>query len=126
MDAVGEEWEQSYRKALHGHHTIEDTNMFPDIKSKHPDLAFAIDTLTQQHHTIDPLLEKGDVAFANLAHPEFAEALLNELKTFIDEHLAFEEAQVTLCLRDAKEFSAPTDDAMADMYAWRTSIVRVS
>lgn len=115
--ALKDEWDKSYHLALHGHHTIEDTKMFPDLKAKHPDLAAAIDTLTDQHHHIDPLLDRGDAAFADLAHPENAEAVLNELKALLDEHLVFEEAQVTPWLRDAKEFPVPPDDAAATMYA---------
>lgn len=116
-DAVRGEWEQSYRQALHGHHMFEDANIFPDIKNKHPDLASAIDKLTEQHHRIDPVLEKGDAAFAGLAHPENAETVLNELKMLLDQHLAFEEAQITPGLRGAKEFPVPADDNMAAMYA---------
>ncbi|MEK7650007.1 MAG: hemerythrin domain-containing protein [Patescibacteria group bacterium] len=116
-DAVRSEWEKSYRQALHGHHTMEDANIFPDIKGKHPDLASAIDTLTQQHHKIDPVLERGDAAFADLAHPESAETVLSELKTLLDKHLAFEESQITPFLRDSKTFPVPADDAVAAMYA---------
>jgi hypothetical protein len=116
-EAVREEWEKSYRQALHGHHMMEDANIFPDIRSKHPDLASALDKLTAQHHHIDPILEKGDAAFADLAHPESAEAVLAELKTLLDEHLAFEEAEVTPALRDHKTFPVPPDDNMAAMYA---------
>ncbi len=117
VDALREEWQQSFRQALHGHHTIEDANMFPDLKSKHPDLGSAIDTLTSQHHQIDPLLEKGDVVFADLAHPELAQTLLHELHIRLQEHLAFEEERVTPSLRDAKEFPTPADDDAALMYA---------
>lgn len=117
VDALRIEWETSYRAALHGHHTIEDSNIFPDLKSKHSELATAIDTLTQQHHAIDPLLEQGDAAFADLAHPERAEVVLIELKTLLDEHLAFEEAQISPHLRDAKEFPVPSDDNVVAMYA---------
>lgn len=117
VDAVRGEWEKSYRQALHGHHMMEDANIFPDIKSKHPELASAIDKLMEQHHKIDPLLEKGDAAFADLAHPERAETVLNELKALLDEHLAFEEAEITPSLRGAKEFPVPSDENMAAMYA---------
>lgn len=116
-DALRNEWATSYRQALHGHHTMEDAHIFPDIKSKHPDLASVIDTLTEQHHRIDPLLEKGDAAFADLAHPENAEGVLQELHALIREHLAFEEAQITPSLRDNTEFPVPADDNMATMYA---------
>ncbi|MEK7150926.1 MAG: hemerythrin domain-containing protein [Patescibacteria group bacterium] len=117
VDAVRDEWEKSYRKALHGHHTMEDANIFPDIRSKHPDLAFALDKLTEQHHKIDPVLERGDAAFADLTHPENVEAVLAELKILLDQHLTFEEAQITPSLRDSKEFPTPADENMAAMYA---------
>jgi hypothetical protein len=116
-EAVRGEWEKSYRQALHGHHTMEDAHIFPDIRGKHPELAAALDTLTDQHHQIDPVLEKGDAAFADLAHPEKAEAVLNELKMFLDQHLAFEEAEITPFLRDAKDFPVPPDENMAAIYA---------
>jgi hypothetical protein len=116
-ESVRDEWEKSYRRALHGHHMMEDSNIFPDIKSRHPELASALDTLSEQHHRIDPLLEKGDSAFAELAHTENAEAVLNELKSLIDQHLAFEEAQITPSLRGTRDFPAPADDNMAAMYA---------
>lgn len=116
-EAVREEWEKSYKQALHGHHTMEDTHIFPDIKTKHPELTAALDKLTQQHHKIDPLLEKIDAALIDLSQIENAEALLHELKMLLDEHLDFEETEITPSLRDSKEFPAPTDEAMVAMYA---------
>lgn len=116
-EAVQTEWHTSLRTALHGHHTAEDTHIFPDLRKNHPDLAAALDTLTEQHHRIDPVLERGNVAFANLAHPEEARAVLAELKQLLDEHLAFEEANITPALRDGKEFPKPADEAAAAMYA---------
>jgi len=115
--ALQEEWTKSFRLALHGHHHIEDTAMFPDIKAKQPELAPAIETLMAQHHHIDPLLERGDAAFADLAHPEAAAAVLTELKNLLDEHLAFEEANITPALRDAKTFPVPPNDEVVAMYA---------
>ena len=116
-EAVRGEWERSYRQALHGHHTMEDASIFPDIRSKHPELVSALDKLTEQHHHIDPVLEIGNAAFADLAHPENAEAVLHALKKLLDEHLAFEEAEITPSLRDGREFPAPADDNMAAVYA---------
>src|SRR5689334_20292286 len=60
------EWTQ-FRTGLHHHHTIEDTSMFPDFRAKNAELVTAIDKLSAQHHAIDPLLERGDGAFADLA-----------------------------------------------------------
>jgi hemerythrin-like domain-containing protein len=110
------EW-QMYRGALHGHHHIEDTAMFPDLKTKHPEVAAAIDELSQDHHQIDPLLDTGDKAFQDLANPTNANAVIAELKALLDAHLAHEESTVTPFLRDAKEFPVPKTDEEATMYA---------
>ncbi len=116
-EAVRNEWMKSYRQALHGHHMMEDAHIFPDIKSKYPNLSGALEKLTEQHHLIDPILEKGDAAFADLERPERAEKVLNELKSLLDQHLAFEEAEITPTLREGKEFPMPADENMAAMYA---------
>lgn len=115
--ALRNEWETSYKQALHGHHKSEDSGIFPDIRNKHPELAAALDTLTEQHHKIDPLIEKGDVAFEDLTHPEKAEEVLKELKMLLDEHLASEEAQITPALRDSKGFPMEATEEIAAMYA---------
>lgn len=111
------EWETSYRMALHGHHMMEDSHIFPDIRKRQPELAPALEKLSMQHHRIDPILARGDEAFADLAHPENAKAVLEELKKLLDEHLSFEEAEITPSLRTQKEFPPPPDDAAAAMYA---------
>src|SRR6185503_7572780 len=49
VKALGEEW-QRYRTTLHGHHTVEDTAIFPGTKQQHPELAAVIDGLFADHH----------------------------------------------------------------------------
>lgn len=114
---VRDEWKNSYRMAIHGHHTGEDTTIFPDVKNKFPELTAAIDTLTAQHHHIDPLIEQIDEAVLDIAGSENIEGLLKDLKQLLDEHLAFEESTVIPTLRDQRDFPAPPDEATADMYA---------
>lgn len=116
-EAVQAEWATSFRAGLHGHHTMEDTHMFPDLRKQHPELGTALDALTEQHHKIDPVLEWGDQAFTDLQHPERAQTVLKELKALLDEHLTFEEAEITPSLRTQKDFPAPADDAAARMFA---------
>jgi hemerythrin-like domain-containing protein len=115
-DAVRAEW-QSYRNGLHGHHHVEDTAMFPDMKTKHPEAVAAIDQLTEDHHHIDPLIERSDKAFADPLKLDEALTVLNELKGLLDAHLDHEEAEVTPFLRDAKSFPIPQTDEEATMYA---------
>ena len=61
-----DEWTK-FRAGLHGHHTVEDTGIFPDLRDRVPELAAAIDELDGHHRAIDPLLARGDAVFADLA-----------------------------------------------------------
>ena len=115
IDALREEW-QRYRGTLHGHHEAEDQNLFPNMKNQHPALAATIDRLSADHRRIDPLLERGDLAFAELPDTAQAEAVVAELIALLDPHLATEEAEVIPLLREAKEFPPPANDAEAEMY----------
>lgn len=115
-DAVREEW-KNFRGALHGHHTIEDTALFPDLAAKHESVRSTIEKLGADHRRIDPVLERGDGAFAELPKTAEAAAVVRELIMLLDSHLALEEAEVVLFIRDAKTFPAPETDQMAAMYA---------
>jgi hemerythrin-like domain-containing protein len=115
--ALREEW-QGFRAALHGHHEIEDTKMFPGFRGANVQLAPVFDQLTAQHHRIDPLLERADAAFAALeTRGADAASVVKELTALLDEHLALEEAHVPAFLRGAKEFPPTSSDAESDAYA---------
>lgn len=66
---------------------------------------------------MDPLLERGARAFADL--PKTAEALVivRELEELLQPHLATEEAELIPLIRGAKEFPVPPTDEVAEMYA---------
>jgi hypothetical protein len=122
---VAGEWTK-FRGGLHGHHTIEDTAVFPDLRGKQPSAAADFDRLDAQHRAIDPLLERGDRALGDpVAQIEEAIAVVRELDRALDEHLELEERVVIPHLRDAREFPAPPNDealAMyADGFAWSTA-----
>ena len=117
VTALQAEW-QSYRATLHGHHEAEDQRLFPHLVSQHPDLGPVIEQLTSDHRRIDPLLEQGDRAFADLAvNSDAAAAVAVQLSVLLDEHLAVEEARVVPYLRGAKEFPPPGTEAEAELYA---------
>jgi hypothetical protein len=117
VPALRQEW-QSYRGALHGHHEVEDTRMFPGLRSEQAALVPVIDQLTAQHKRIDPLLSSGDRAFANLPETAAEAALIvGQLSALLDEHLALEEAHVIRFIRGARDFPPPGSDAEAAMYA---------
>jgi hemerythrin-like domain-containing protein len=116
-DTLREEWTR-FRGALHGHHTVEDTAMFPDLRAKHPELAAAIDELDAHHRAIDPLLERGDALFADLANGRAAtRELIAAIAALLDKHLEAEERAIIPHLRGAKEFPLPPTDEIVAMYA---------
>ena len=110
------EW-KSFHEHLHGHHHIEDTAMFPSMRQQHPDLDACIDGLSADHRKLDPLLEKGDAAFAQLPDTSAALAVVRELQTLLEPHLATEEASLIPLIRAAKAFPTPGTDAEAELYA---------
>jgi hypothetical protein len=123
--ALLEEWTR-FRDALHGHHTVEDTAMFPGMRASLPELATAIDELDAHHRAIDPLLERGDRLFADLpANAAAARALIGELIALLAQHLDAEERAIAPHLRFAKEFPAPPSEEVlamyADGFAWSTA-----
>lgn len=116
VEALQGEW-KGFHAALHGHHAAEDGGIFPDLREKQPALRTVIDRLASDHQRIDPLLEQGDAAFAALPSPTAAEAVIGELISLLDEHLALEEAEVVPHLRGAKDFPPPPNEEMLSMYA---------
>jgi hypothetical protein len=114
--ALQAEW-QRYHLTLHGHHEAEDKGLFPSITSRHPEVAPVIERLTSDHRRIDPLLEAGDRAFADLAATGGVAAVVAELSALLDAHLAVEEEHVIPFLRGAKAFPPPATDAEVALYA---------
>jgi hypothetical protein len=110
--ALREEW-QRFRGGLHGHHEAEDNGVFPPLRAE---IGAIIDELSAGHHQIDPLLERGDRAFA-AEDVRAALEVIRELKTLLDPHLALEEERVIPFLRGAKGFPPPESDEMLAMYA---------
>jgi hypothetical protein len=95
-----------FREHLHGHHTAEDTGVFPGLAAQHASVRATIDGLEADHRRIDPML----------ARPLDA-SLIADVRGLLDPHLALEEAEIIPFLRDAHEFPAPPDDAAAALYA---------
>jgi hemerythrin-like domain-containing protein len=117
VDALCEEWKR-YRGALHAHHQIEDTAIFPGLKQEHSDLAAVIDGLSADHRKIDALLEEGDRAFAELAtgvRP--AVRVVGSLGGLLHSHLETEEQHIVPFLREARAFPPPGSEAELEMYA---------
>ncbi|HEY7374059.1 MAG TPA: hemerythrin domain-containing protein [Polyangia bacterium] len=115
--ALGAEWKH-YRETLHGHHTMEDTALFPSLKQQHPELAPIIDGLVADHQKMDPMLEDGDRAFADLAeNVRPAVRVVGSLGGLLHSHLETEETHVVPFIREAKAFPPPANEAELEMYA---------
>ena len=117
VEALREEWKR-YRETLHGHHVMEDTALFPSIKQQHPELAEVIDGLLADHRKIDPMLEEGDRAFADLGTaPRPAVRVVGSLGGLLHSHLETEEKHIVPFIREAKAFPPPANDVELEMYA---------
>jgi hemerythrin-like domain-containing protein len=117
VSALRDEW-QGYHATLHGHHEVEDQAIFPSMRSEHAALAAVIDQLSADHRRIDPLLDAGDRAFAELpATVDAAATTVAELAALLDAHLAIEEAHVVPLLREARSFPPPATASDAELYA---------
>lgn len=117
VEALRDEWKH-YRNTLHGHHTMEDTALFPGLKEQHPELAEVIDGLLAEHRKIDPLLEEGDRAFAELAtQVRPAVRVVGSLGGLLHSHLEIEEKHIVPFIREARAFPPPASEAEQEMYA---------
>jgi len=115
--ALIEEW-QSFHQTLHGHHEAEDNAMFPSMRAQSESLGKTIDRLSADHRLIDPLLERGDRAFAELAgNQRAAEQVVRQVSELLTPHLALEESELIPLIRGAKEFPSPPNEEVAAMYA---------
>lgn len=121
LEALRTEW-QRFHAMLHGHHQVEDTAIFQDLHEKQPQLRGILDRLSSDHRRIDPMLERGDRAFADLPAVAAARQVIGDLGALLDEHLALEEAEIVPFLRSATDFPAPANDEeaamVADGFAW--------
>jgi alkanesulfonate monooxygenase SsuD/methylene tetrahydromethanopterin reductase-like flavin-dependent oxidoreductase (luciferase family)/hemerythrin-like domain-containing protein len=93
---------ESYCRLVTTHHTIEDTSMFPHLRSRDPDLSPVIDRLEEEHHAIAGVLDGVDRALVELVAAgagEEADHALSALRGAVDlvddtmrSHLAWEES----------------------------------
>jgi hemerythrin-like domain-containing protein len=116
VEAVQDEW-KTFHATLHGHHQAEDTGLFPGLASEHESVRATVAKLEADHRRIDPLLERGDAAFAALPGSGAASAVVRELIELLTPHLATEEAEVIPFMREMKQFPPPPNDEVAAMYA---------
>jgi hypothetical protein len=116
VDALGEEW-KTFRATLHGHHEAEDNGLFPSLASQHDSVRATIERLSEDHRRIDPLLERGAVAFSDLSNPTGAASVIRDLEQLLGPHLATEEAELSPLLREAKVFPPLPNAEAAIMYA---------
>ena len=116
IQALREEWTW-FRGALHGHHESEDNGVFPSIAKEHESVRRTIEGLSADHRRIDPLLARGDAAFAELPKADAAVAVVRELRELLGPHLATEERELIPFLRGFSTFPPPPNDEAAAMYA---------
>ena len=117
VEPLSQEW-RNLHGVLHGHHEAEDTGLFVAVRGQHPELAAVLDQLTADHRRIDPLLDRGDRAFAGLpATAGEAAAVIAELAALLHPHLQIEEEQVVPCFREVRAFPPIASEGELQMFA---------
>ncbi len=108
VEALRDEW-QSFHATLHGHHLSEDTGVLPNLAAEHPSVRGVVEQLSADHRRIDPLLERGQAAFAALPNATEALAVIRELSALLAPHLATEEREIIPFLRGAQGVPAASE-----------------
>jgi hemerythrin-like domain-containing protein len=96
IDALSRYW-AGYAGEVLAHHTIEDETMFPVLVDRCPVAGELIARTDADHHHLDELMAAVDAAVARLVRgegPGELPDLLGRLAVHMDEHLAFEDADL--------------------------------
>jgi hemerythrin-like domain-containing protein len=91
---------QSYCGFVNGHHSLEDTSVFPHLRRAEPTVAPVLDRLAEEHVVIHGLLDDVDRALVLLVRNADGSALdaveesLQALADRLLSHLAYEEHEL--------------------------------
>ena len=90
---------ESYCRAVTGHHTLEDSSVFPHLRSRDEALSSVLDRLGDEHEVIAEILERIDRALVALvAGEEDAMVRVNDAVALLSDamasHLSYEEQEL--------------------------------
>ena len=90
---------ESYCRVVTGHHTLEDTAVFPHLRRTDPDARPVIDRLEEEHEVIHDVLDDVDRALVSLVadEPGASDRLCHVVDLLTDallSHLAYEEREL--------------------------------
>lgn len=94
-----------YCRFVHGHHTLEDTALFPALRRANPEIGPVVDRLEADHLQISGNLDEIGAATFELSQHDTAAGrqrvvdALNALAGHLLEHLAYEEESIAPTLR---------------------------
>lgn len=80
--------------ALAGHHTGEDTALFPALAARHPGLRPVIGKLRQDHEAIAALLRRLRDVLASGVPPDEVAGHLDGISAIMESHFRYEERQI--------------------------------
>lgn len=86
----------AFCEGLTHHHRGEDAAIFPALAHSHPELADALDALSEQHRTIGRIKDELVALLAGIEveEPERLRAEVDRLAVELEAHLAYEEAEL--------------------------------
>jgi hemerythrin-like domain-containing protein len=96
---------EAYCRFVTGHHTLEDSSLFPHLRRTQPGLGPVLDRLEREHHVIHEVLEEFDRALVRLVTDdgigrsgsdalEEVQRVVDRLSETLLDHLSYEEEQL--------------------------------
>ncbi len=91
---------------LHGHHTGEDTSVFPAVAQEFPELRTALEQLQRDHHVVADILQRLESLVAGLGddenlkppEPHLLRGEVEGLAALLENHFAYEEKKLVAAL----------------------------
>jgi hemerythrin-like domain-containing protein len=91
---------------VHGHHTGEDTSVFPALAQEFPELGPAIEQLERDHHVVADILQRLEGLVAGLGddgdrqppEPQLLRGEVEGLAALLENHFAYEERKLVAAL----------------------------
>lgn len=105
----------SFCSAIHAHHTGEDSQLLPALRTAAPELAPVIDNLIEDHALVTAILQRVRELTSPARTPVSQDKLLRELDgltAILESHFSYEERRIANAL-DALGPSAWTADVFA-------------
>lgn len=100
---------RGFCSALSGHHSSEDTGLFPQILAERPDLKPVVDNLMRDHNMLEYLLGGFAAALSSEADPADLHRHLDGIDALMESHFGYEERLLLSVLETVSPTGSPEE-----------------